>query len=72
VLTFKLVANKKTVGTAKLTLAAGRSKTVTVKLNAAGKKALKKARKLSVQLVVAQTTNGKQRTLVTKKLTLRK
>ena len=48
-------------------LAAGTTKTVTIKLNAAGKKALKKAKKLSVQLIAAQA--GK--TLAKKKLTLK-
>ena len=70
-MTFTLLAGKKTVGTAKLSLAAGTSRTVTVKLNAAGRSALKKAKKLSVQLKAGQVVAGKSQTLASKKLTLR-
>ena len=46
-----LTAGKRTVGTAKVSLAGGARRTVTVKLNAAGRKQLLK-KKLKVQLKV--------------------
>ena len=70
-LTFTLVAGKKTVGTARLTLAGGASRTVTVKLNASGKKQLKRAKKLAVQLKATTTVAAVQRTFATRRLTLR-
>ena len=65
------VAANQTVGTGKLTLAGGASRTVTVKLNADGRKRLKRARKLRVQLKAAMTVAGRQRGFATKTLTLR-
>jgi hypothetical protein len=59
------------VGTGKVTLAGGTSRTVTVKLNDAGRKRLKRARKLRVQFKAAMTVAGRQRGLATRTLTLR-
>ena len=61
-LTFTLVAGKKTVGTAKLTLAGGASRTVTVKLNATGKQAAQASEAAGVQLTATTTVAG-QRTV---------
>jgi hypothetical protein len=61
-----LTAGKRTVGTATVSLSGGTRRTVTVRLNAAGRKLLRKQR-LKVQLRV---TTG-QRTVATKQLTLR-
>ena len=71
VLTFALVAGKQPVGTGKLTLAGGASRTVTVKLNDDGRKRLKRARKLRVQLKAAMRVAGRQRGFATRTLTLR-
>jgi hypothetical protein len=71
VLTFALVAGKQTVGTGKVTLAGGTSRTVTVKLDDAGRKRLKRARKLRVQFKAAMTVADRQRGLATRTLTLR-
>jgi hypothetical protein len=65
--TFTLLARRRTVGSAKLTLAAGTSRTVRVKLNAAGRRQLAKAKRLRVKLRVATP----QRVIATKTLTLR-
>jgi hypothetical protein len=64
-LTFTLRAGSTTVGRANLTLRGGTSRTVTIKLNAAGRRRLKV--KLKVQLKVATA----QRTIATRRLTLR-
>jgi hypothetical protein len=71
VLTLALVAGKQAVGTRRLTLAGGASRTVTVKLNAHGRKRLKRARKLRVQLRAAMTIAGRRRGFATRRLTLR-
>lgn len=56
------------LGTGSYTLAAGKKRTLTVKLSTAGVRALKKARRLKVQVVVA-VTGGKA---VTRTVTLRR
>ena len=56
-----------TIGKATVSLSGGQSKKVTVKLNAAGKKLLKKTKKLKSTLTVTQTVNGGQAKTVLKK-----
>jgi hypothetical protein len=67
-------SGKKTaiLGTTSVTVAAGKSVTTTIRLNAAGKRLLAKARKVKAQLKTSQAVaGGKSVTVSTKTVTLR-
>jgi Bacterial Ig-like domain (group 3)/Divergent InlB B-repeat domain len=59
------------VGTRHLTIRGGQTVTVTVNLNATGRKLLKHFRKLPVTLTVSLQRNGKQVTVANKKVTIK-
>jgi Glucodextranase, domain B len=61
-----------TVGRASFSIQAGATKTVTVKLNASGRKLLKRFKRLPVQLQVKLSSGAKPTTVATKKLTIKK
>ncbi len=62
-----------TIGKATVTLSGGQSRKVTVKLNATGRKLVKKAKKLKATLTVTQSRNGaKPASILKKSLTFRR
>jgi hypothetical protein len=70
-LTARLKAGKRTLGRLTATLAAGQVKTFKVALTKAGKRKLRKARKLKATLTAALTQTGGTPVKATGKLTLR-
>ena len=65
-------AKRTTLGQLKITLKGGESKQVTIKLNAKGKKLLKKIKKFKARLTITQTVTGqkKPKTILKKNVTL--
>ena len=62
-----------TIGKATVSLAGGQSKKVTIKLNAAGKKLLKKTKQLKSTLTVTQSVNGgKAKTVLKRSVTFKR
>jgi hypothetical protein len=59
------------VGTATITVQAGKKATIKVSLNSTGKRLLKQKRKLSVKLDVVEKAGGRSKTVTTKTLTFR-
>lgn len=67
----KLKTKTVVVGQAKYTIAAGRFKTVSVRLNATGRKLLKRFRRMTVTVRVTVTTVSGQAQLLSRKVTLK-
>ena len=62
---------KVSVGKARTTIPAGTTKKITIKLNAKGKKLLRKAKKIKTTLTVSQKTGSAYKKVLTKTVTFK-